>query len=94
MILLKVGVQLCRKLLQWFGKYSFVYLVSKALSKKHHLFRDEKIKNKILRIFKIWEQRGVYSEEFIADLCGLISVSPAARKNEEPHEFQVCTHNI
>lgn len=53
------------------------------------VFRDERVKHKILRIFKIWEQRGIYNEEFIADLSGLISVSPAARKTDDPHEFQV-----
>lgn len=46
------------------------------------------MKHKILRIFKIWEQRGVYNEEFISDLCGLISVVPSAPK-DETHEFQV-----
>lgn len=52
-------------------------------------FRDEKVKHKILRIFKIWEQRNVYNEEFIADLCGLLSITPAGSKTDEPHEFQV-----
>lgn len=47
------------------------------------------MKHKIVRIFTIWQQRGVYNEEFISDLCGLISVSPAAPKSDEPHEFQV-----
>lgn len=51
-------------------------------------FRDDKVKQKIQRIFKIWEDRGIYNEEFIADLCGLISVTPTAPKNDEPHEFQ------
>lgn len=46
------------------------------------------MKHKVLRIFKIWEQRGIYNEEFIADLSGLISASPA-KKSDDPHEFQV-----
>lgn len=50
---------------------------------------DEKVKHKILRIFKIWEQRGVYGEEFITDLSGLISATPTARKSDDPQEFQV-----
>jgi hypothetical protein len=41
-----------------------------------------------VRIFNIWQQRGVYNEEFISDLCGLISVIPTASKSDEPHEFQ------
>lgn len=47
------------------------------------------MKHKILRIFKIWEQRGVYGEEFITDLSGLISASPPSKKIDETHEFQV-----
>lgn len=31
----------------------------------------------------------MYGEEFIADLCGLISVQPTGPKSDEPHEFQV-----
>lgn len=54
------------------------------------------MKHKIVRIFTIWQQRGVYNEEFISDLCGLISVSPAAPRSDEPHEFQVnyCSVNF
>lgn len=52
--------------------------------------REEKVKARILRIFKIWEQRGVYGEEFIADLSGLISASPIGQKlNQDPQDFQV-----
>ncbi|CAG9762114.1 unnamed protein product [Ceutorhynchus assimilis] len=52
------------------------------------LFRDEKIKHKIIRIFQIWKQRGVYSEEFIADLFGLLNIQPTGPRTDEPHEFQ------
>lgn len=51
-------------------------------------FRDEKVKTKILRIFKIWEQRSIYGEEVIADLCGLISANTLGRKPDDPQEFQ------
>lgn len=68
--------------------YEFVDSWSTALQKATTMVREEKVKNKIIRIFKIWEQRGIYGEEFITDLCGLISVSPTARKGDEPHEFQ------
>lgn len=54
--------------------------------------RDERVKHKVLRIFKIWEQRGIYNEEFIADLSGLISATPA-KKSDDPHEFQVKIEN-
>jgi hypothetical protein len=53
---------------------------------------DERVKSKILRIFKIWEHRGIYNEEFIADLNGLLSVPVAPPKKlatpvkEKPQE--------
>lgn len=46
--------------------------------------RDEKVKNKIIRIFNIWEQRGIYNEEFLADLHGLLSINPT--KKQQPVE--------
>lgn len=42
---------------------------------------------KILRIFKIWEQRSVYDEEFLSDLTGLLSAG--AVKKDDDSEFQV-----
>lgn len=68
--------------------YAYVESWGTAIQKATTLVRDEKVKHKILRIFKIWEQRGVYGEDFIADLSGLISVQPTGPKNDEPHEFQ------
>ncbi|XP_074036944.1 uncharacterized protein isoform X2 [Leptinotarsa decemlineata] len=68
--------------------YPFVESWGIALQKATTMVRDEKVKHKILRIFKIWEQRNVYNEEFISDLCGLLSVLPSAPKSDEPHEFQ------
>ncbi|KAL1512929.1 hypothetical protein ABEB36_002429 [Hypothenemus hampei] len=68
--------------------YEYIDTWGTAIQKATTMVRDEKVKHKILRIFKIWEQRGVYGEEFIADLCGLISVQPSGPKNDEPHEFQ------
>jgi hypothetical protein len=37
--------------------------------------RDDKVKEKISRIFKIWEQREIYSEDFISDLHGLLLIN-------------------
>ncbi|XP_050299638.1 uncharacterized protein LOC126738378 isoform X2 [Anthonomus grandis grandis] len=68
--------------------YEYVDTWGTAIQKATTMVRDEKVKHKILRIFKIWEQRGVYGEEFISDLCGLISIQPTGPKNDEPHEFQ------
>nr|CAI5831433.1 unnamed protein product [Callosobruchus analis] len=68
--------------------YEYVESWGTALQKATTMVRDDKVKNKILRIFKIWEQRSVYNEEFISDLCGLLSVTPTGPKSDEPHEFQ------
>ena len=43
---------------------------------------------KILRIFKIWEQRSVYDDEFLSDLTGLLSAG-AVKKSDDDAEFQV-----
>jgi hypothetical protein len=40
---------------------------------------DERVKGKILRIFKIWEQRSIYSEEFVTDLYDLLKITPAKK---------------
>ncbi|CAG9820424.1 unnamed protein product [Phaedon cochleariae] len=68
--------------------YDFVESWGIALQKATTMVRDEKVKHKVLRIFKIWEQRNVYNEEFISDLCGLLSILPNSQKSEEPNEFQ------
>lgn len=35
-------------------------------------YRDEKIRHKIVRIFNIWEERGIYDAKFIAELGEII----------------------
>lgn len=56
------------------------------------MVRDEKVKHRILRIFKIWDQRQVYDEEFLADLSGLLSAAPKKKVEPQPavtnEEFQ------
>ncbi|GLV40097.1 uncharacterized protein CBL_03755 [Carabus blaptoides fortunei] len=69
--------------------YDFVASWGTTLQKATTMVREEKVKTRILRIFKIWEQRGIYGEEFITDLSGLISASPALRKlDQDPQDFQ------
>lgn len=55
------------------------------------MVRDDKVKHKILRIFKIWGDRQVYNEEFLSDLNGLLSASlPKPKpKDVDPDEFQI-----
>lgn len=44
---------------------------------------------KILRIFKIWEQRSVYDDEFLSDLTGLLSAGAIKKTDDDPLDFQV-----
>lgn len=45
---------------------------------------------KIVRIFKIWEQRQVYDDEFLSDLTGLLSAGANKKTgDDDPLDFQV-----
>ncbi|XP_017465903.1 PREDICTED: uncharacterized protein LOC108358897 [Rhagoletis zephyria] len=57
-------------------RYEFVESWATALQRATTMVRDEKVKGKILRIFGIWEQRDIYSEEYISDLSGLLNINP------------------
>lgn len=60
-------------------------------------FREEKVKHRILRIFKIWDERGIYDEAFIADLSGLLSTNTKKTSNEtvtDSSDFQVWIYKI
>ncbi|XP_053691520.1 uncharacterized protein LOC128740036 isoform X2 [Sabethes cyaneus] len=59
--------------------YEYVDSWGTYLQKATTLVRDEKVKHKILRIFKIWEQREIYNDEFLADLNGLLSATSAKK---------------
>ncbi|XP_063897180.1 regulation of nuclear pre-mRNA domain-containing protein 2 isoform X10 [Helicoverpa armigera] len=67
--------------------YEFVESWGLNLQKATPLVRDEKVRPKILRIFKIWEQRSVYDDEFLSDLTGLLSAG-AIKKTDDDSEFQ------
>lgn len=94
MISLTVGVQHCNERPQWFGMFTSRYRhinthfdVCKLFIFNIGIFcvfykcanSDEKVKQKIERIFKIWEQRAIYNEEFLSDLNGLLSINPAKK---------------
>lgn len=72
--------------------YEFVESWGTTLQRATTMVRDEKVKHRILRIFKIWDQRSVYDEEFLADLSGLISAAPKKKAEpqpiQQPEEFQ------
>ncbi|KAI9584012.1 regulation of nuclear pre-mRNA domain-containing protein 2 isoform X1 [Glossina fuscipes] len=71
-------------------RYEFVESWATALQKATTMVRDEKVKNKILRIFNIWEQREIYTEEYLSDLCGLLNISPPKKSHViiESDDFQ------
>lgn len=46
--------------------------------------RDDKVKEKISRIFNIWKQREIYSEEFIADLHDLLAINAGKKQSSTP----------
>ncbi|KZC04882.1 Regulation of nuclear pre-mRNA domain-containing protein 2 [Dufourea novaeangliae] len=72
--------------------FEFVESWGTTLQRATTMVRDEKVKHRILRIFKIWDQRQVYDEEFLADLSGLISAAPKKKlepqQSAAPEEFQ------
>ncbi|KAI4493930.1 hypothetical protein M0804_002106 [Polistes exclamans] len=72
--------------------FEFVESWGTTLQRATTMVRDEKVKHRILRIFKIWDQRQVYDEEFLADLSGLISAAPKKKAEPQPatvpEEFQ------
>ncbi|XP_026748495.2 serine/threonine-protein kinase pakG isoform X2 [Galleria mellonella] len=68
--------------------YEFVESWGLNLQKATPLVRDEKVRTKILRIFKIWEQRGVYDDEFLSDLTGLLSAGAIKKTDDDALEFQ------
>jgi hypothetical protein len=59
-------------------------------------YRDDKVKGNISRIFKIWGERGIYDETFIADLNGLLDCAKGVSSDTAKlvAEFQVCITNI
>ncbi|KAG8222834.1 hypothetical protein J437_LFUL010346 [Ladona fulva] len=63
--------------------YEFVQTFAPALQKATTLVRDNKVKQSILRIFKIWDERGIYDETFISDLTGLLTTSTKGQSSEQ-----------
>ncbi|GBN34895.1 Regulation of nuclear pre-mRNA domain-containing protein 2 [Araneus ventricosus] len=53
----------------------FVNSFAEVLKEATLLVRDEHIRPAVLRVFNIWEQRNVYSPEFIADLRAILANS-------------------
>ncbi|XP_030567887.1 uncharacterized protein LOC115767720 isoform X3 [Drosophila novamexicana] len=75
-------------------RYEFVECWATALQRATTMVRDERVKGKILRIFKIWEQREIYNEEFLSDLSGLLNIAPpkkAPASTDPSNEYQNAT---
>lgn len=62
-------------------KYDFVESWGTTLQRATPLVRDDKVRHKISRIFGIWEQREIYSEEFISDLNSLLSKNQSKKSS-------------
>ncbi|XP_046662912.1 uncharacterized protein LOC124355802 [Homalodisca vitripennis] len=69
--------------------FDFVESWGTALQKATTMVRDDKVKNKILRLFKIWDERSIYDEAFLVDLSGLLSSRKPAQSNQDAQDFQV-----
>lgn len=70
--------------------YKFIDGWATAIQKAIPYVRDEKIQSKILRIIKIWEERGVYDDSYLADLTGLLTTPIQKLKLADPvQEFQI-----
>ncbi|KAG8317678.1 Regulation of nuclear pre-mRNA domain-containing protein 2 [Homalodisca vitripennis] len=68
--------------------FDFVESWGTALQKATTMVRDDKVKNKILRLFKIWDERSIYDEAFLVDLSGLLSSRKPAQSNQDAQDFQ------
>lgn len=65
--------------------YDFVDSWGTALQRATTMVRDDKVKHKISRIFRIWEERSIYNEDFLADLNGLLNTAVPV-KSQKPKE--------
>ncbi|EDW77744.1 uncharacterized protein Dwil_GK24388 [Drosophila willistoni] len=73
-------------------RYEFVECWATALQRATTMVRDERVKDKILRIFQIWEQREIYNEEYLSDLSGLLNIAPPKKSQiDVSDEFQNAT---
>lgn len=59
-----------------------------SLQRATTLVRDDKVKEKISRIFKIWQQREIYSEDFITDLHGLLTINSMKKLTPQTTQSQ------
>ncbi|XP_066908038.1 uncharacterized protein [Halyomorpha halys] len=59
-----------------------------ALQKATTMVREDSVRNKILRLFKIWNERGIYDEGFLVDLSGLLSRVHKNTTRIDVQEFQ------
>lgn len=65
-----------------------IYILLNGPKSKYYS-RDDKVKGKILRLFKIWNERSIYDEVFLSDLCGLLTTTTKKNASAENTEFQV-----
>lgn len=55
------------------------------------------MKHKVIRIFNIWEQRGIYNDEFLSDLHDLLSINPTKKQqpvDSDDEQASILSSNI
>ncbi|KAF6210981.1 hypothetical protein GE061_014094 [Apolygus lucorum] len=52
------------------------------------MVRDPTIRNKILRIFKIWDERNIYDEQYLVDLSRLLTRGHKTANRIDLEDFQ------
>lgn len=67
----------------------FVDSFAPALQKATKLVReDNNIRNKVMRLFKIWSERGIYEENFLVDLSNVLNRIHKNIQSVDVQEFQ------
>ncbi|XP_024083913.1 regulation of nuclear pre-mRNA domain-containing protein 2 isoform X4 [Cimex lectularius] len=66
----------------------YVDAFAPALQKATTMVRDESIRNKILRLFKIWDDRNIYDESFLVDLSGLLTHGNKSNPRVDIEDYQ------
>lgn len=66
--------------------YEFVDSWGTALQKATTMVRDEKVRIRVVRIFKIWKDREIYSDEYLCDLNGLLNMNPIKKNTQHSGE--------
>uniref|UniRef100_A0A146KSZ8 Regulation of nuclear pre-mRNA domain-containing protein 2 n=1 Tax=Lygus hesperus TaxID=30085 RepID=A0A146KSZ8_LYGHE len=81
---------LANDIIQYSKKKGLPYVgtFAPALQKATTMVRDPTIRNKILRIFKIWDERNIYDEQYLVDLSRLLTRGHKTANRIDLEDFQ------